>query len=490
MTDGLDYDLGVDTSLGVDDSMLSEDAEASPMDLVLSNLGGSVGDFAKQAATLRELERQRRQEAADLLAKSKGEDYGPDMASLFGQALAAFLPGIVGKSLGGSKLAASGFEIGSKQSAAMQDRFLKDAKEKQALDVAQAKELASVADNLSKEAAGVERAGLMQQSLAQRQEDRQQFSLEQQARSFDHAKAMSDKQIAAQFQLARLSRQASKAPADPIVLADVSRITGIPLEQIRHLTNQDAKILIDNHNNEEIAKQRRAEESRRLATEDRLETKTVLQQMGLENPRPLESKFTDSLAEMEVALKTASMLAGKFGDASAIDNILSNVIISPEYKGLEGFAEYYGLQLASGALSGVVTEPDAQKYISMLKPARFGIWTDDARNAYLTNVGWVLKDMRDKVYTKLRNRANEGYNTDPIVDAMGIPEGVVPRFADVVEHRIKNYTKRLETAEQYKKQDKQTGSQPRQGALGVPQRLTKQDGTLETIEEYKARVFR
>ena len=170
MSDGLDYDLGVDTSLGVDDSMLSEDTEASPMDLVLSNLGGSVGDFAKQAATLRELERQRRQEAADLLAKSKGEDYGPDMASLFGQALAAFLPGIVGKSLGGSKLAASGFEIGSKQSAAMQDRFLKDAKEQQALDVAQAEELSGLADRVGQQAQQMDVAGLQQAAIDARQE--------------------------------------------------------------------------------------------------------------------------------------------------------------------------------------------------------------------------------------------------------------------------------------------------------------------------------
>lgn len=131
---------------------------ADPLSLVSSNLGiESPSDFASRAAQLRALENQYRQEAADLLQKSQENRYGPDIEQLTGQALAAFLPALIGYAAKGKKLGSQGAEIGMKLSAGMQEEQKKEAARQQALDAAGYKEKDALSKAAGQQASTAER---------------------------------------------------------------------------------------------------------------------------------------------------------------------------------------------------------------------------------------------------------------------------------------------------------------------------------------------
>lgn len=173
-----EFDLGYEDEpidLGFEqEPSVAADVDLEPMSMILGNLtggaGGSVLDFASQAAALREAERQRRQEAADILAQTKTNDYGPDAKSLFGQALAAFLPALVGRAVGGNDLAAAGAKMGMEFSDRRSQQYKQDAKEAKATDLERAKQAEVLAGQLGRQADLLDRDALFQQG---RQADRE-----------------------------------------------------------------------------------------------------------------------------------------------------------------------------------------------------------------------------------------------------------------------------------------------------------------------------
>lgn len=391
---------------------------ADPLSLVSSNLGiESPSDFASRAAQLRALENQYRQEAADLLQKSQENRYGPDIEQLTGQALAAFLPALIGYAAKGKKLGSQGAEIGMKLSAGMQEEQKKEAARQQALDAAGYKEKDALSKAASQQAQQVEMEGGRQRFREeQAKENRAWRETEaEKTRAFMDATRANNQafQAALLAQRQDFTAERDNRPVNPVIAGQVSKMTGLPEQTLASMTNKEVEAIVKNAAEER--RQRSLQFETRRAENAVINDKLKLANLEIKTPDP---KILDSLSAYKPLSSLTAQVIDAQGDRTRFLVAAQRLIpaISPDVQSMDLLADYVGRQIRSLIENGVATDQDVAAFRDQIRRT-----ATDTTESYLDRASTVLKNLDDTVKNKIRYRVNVGLeDLEPIAVEFGI----------------------------------------------------------------------